>query len=128
MSVVIFSTLQYAKTLQAVGFTKEQSETLSEGIGYGLHTTQDLATKNELYEVRDQLNQKIDEKFHYLDEKFNHLNDKFNYLDNKVGHLEEKMDCMADLLTSKLFNRLGGLIVASMSVGISALAYFTKAI
>ena len=101
MSAVILSTLQYAKTLQAVGFTKEQSEALSEGIGYSLHTAQDLATKNELYEVRDQLNQKIDEKFHYLDEKFNHLNDKFYYLDNKVSHLEEKMDCMADVLTSK---------------------------
>ncbi len=121
MSAVIFSSLQYAKTLQAVGFTKEQSEVISEGIGYSLHTAQDLATKNELYEVRDQLNQKIDEKF-------NHLNDKFNYLDNKVSHLEEKMDCMADVLTSKLFNRLGGLMVACMSVGISALAYFTRAI
>jgi hypothetical protein len=66
MSAVIFSALQYAKTLQAVGFTKEQSETLSEGIGYGLHTTQDLATKNELYEVRDQLNQKIDAGFDHL--------------------------------------------------------------
>ena len=128
MSAVIFSTLQYAKTLQAVGFTKEQSEALSEGIGYSLHTAQDLATKNELYEVRDQLNQKIDEKFHYLDEKFNHLNDKFYYLDNKVSHLEEKMDCMADVLTSKLFNCLGGLMVACMFVGISALAYFTRAI
>ena len=66
MSAVIFSTLQYAKTLQAVGFTKEQSEALSEGIGYSLHTAQDLATKNELYEVRDQLNQKIDEKIEHL--------------------------------------------------------------
>ncbi len=45
MSAVIFSTLQYAKTLQAVGLTKEQSEALSEGIGYSLHTAQDLATK-----------------------------------------------------------------------------------
>ena len=66
MSAVIFSSLQYAKTLQAVGFTKEQSEVISEGIGYGLHTTQDLATKNELYEVRDQLNQKIDAGFDHL--------------------------------------------------------------
>ncbi len=66
MSAVIFSTLQYAKTLQAVGFTKEQSEALSEGIGYSLHTVQDLTTKNELYEVRDQLNQKIDEKIEHL--------------------------------------------------------------
>jgi predicted nuclease with TOPRIM domain len=128
MSAVIFSTSQYAKTLQAVGFTKEQSQALSEGIGYRMHTVQDLAIKNELYEVRDQLNQKIDEKFHYLDEKFNHLNDKFNYLNNKVSHLEEKIDCMADVLTSRLFNRLGGLMVACMSVGISALAYFTRSI
>ena len=66
MSAVIFSSLQYAKTLQAVGFTKEQSEVISEGIGYSLHTAQDLATKNELYEVRDQLNQKIDEKIEHL--------------------------------------------------------------
>ena len=66
MSAVIFSTLQYAKTLQAVGFTKEQSEALSEGVGYSLHTAQDLATKNELYEVRDQLNQKTDAKIEHL--------------------------------------------------------------
>ena len=66
MSAAIFSSLQYAKTLQAVGFTKGQSEVISEGIGYSLHTAQDLATKNELYEVRDQLNQKIDAGFDHL--------------------------------------------------------------
>ncbi|MEY3876170.1 MAG: hypothetical protein RIR50_1342, partial [Pseudomonadota bacterium] len=49
-------------------------------------------------------------------------------LDSKVSHLEEKIHCMADVLTSKLFNRLGGLMVACMSVGISAVAFFTRGI
>ena len=66
MSAVIFSLLQYAKTLQAVGFTKEQSEVISEGVGYGLRATQDLASKNKLYELKNQLNQKIDDRFDHL--------------------------------------------------------------
>lgn len=86
-----------------------------------LNTTHDFATKKELYEVRDQLNEKIDQKFDHLDEKF-------NLLDKKVSHLEGKINCMADVLISKLFNRLGGLMVACMSVGISAAAFFTRGI
>ena len=63
-----------------------------------------------------------------MDEKFNLLDEKFKHLDSKVSHLEEKIHCMADVLTSKLFNRLGGLMVACMSVGISAVAFFTRGI
>ena len=114
MSRVVFSTLQYAKSLQSVGFTEAQAETIAEGAGTTHHTMQDFVTKKELYEVRDQLNQKIDEKF--------------NFLDSKVTHLEEKINCMADVLTSKLFNRLGGLMVACMSIGISAVAFMIKGI
>jgi hypothetical protein len=121
MSSVVFSTLQYAKSLQVVGFTEAQAEAIAEGIGTNHHAMHDFATKKELYEVRDQLNHKIDEKFSHLDEKF-------NFLDSKVTHLEEKINCMADVLTSKLFNRLGGLMVACMSIGISAVAFMIKGI
>ena len=114
MSSVVFSTPQYAKSLQVVGFTEAQAEAIAEGIGNNHHAMYDFATKKELYEVRDQLNQKIDEKF--------------NFLDKKVTHLEEKINCMADVLTSKLFNRLGGLMVACMSIGISAVAFMIKGI
>lgn len=114
MSRVVFSTPQYAKSLQSVGFTEAQAETIAEGAGTTHHAMQDFVTKKELYEVRDQLNQKIDEKF--------------NFLDSKVTHLEEKINCMADVLTSKLFNRLGGLMVACMSIGISAVAFMIKGI
>ena len=114
MSSVVFSTLQYAKSLQVVGFTEAQAEAIAEGIGTNHHAMHDFVTKKELYEVRDQLNQKIDEKF--------------NFLDSKVTHLEEMINCMADVLTSKLFNRLGGLMVACMSIGISAVAFMIKGI
>lgn len=112
MSKVVFSTLQYAKSLQAVGFNAAQAEAIAEGAGINHHAMQDFATKKELYEVRDQLNHKIDEKF--------------NYLDRKVSHLEEKINCMADVLTSRLFNRLGGLMVACMSIGIGLIALMVK--
>ena len=84
-----------------------------------LNATHDFATKKELYEVRDQLNEKIDQKFDHLDEKF-------NLLDKKVSHLEGKINCMADVLTSKLFNRLGGLMVACMSIGIGLVTLMVK--
>ncbi len=121
MSMTTFSTLQYSKQLQAVGFSQSQAEVIAEGVGMNLNATQDFATKKELYEVRDQLNEKIDQKFDLLDVKF-------NLLDKKVSHLEGEINCMADVLTSKLFNRLGGLMVACMSVGISAVALFTRGI
>jgi len=121
MSIATFSTLQYSKQLQAVGFSQSQAELIAEGMGMNLNATHDFATKKELYEVRDQLNEKIDQKFDHLDEKF-------NLLDKKVSHLESEINCMADVLTSKLFNRLGGLMVACMSVGISAVAFFTRGI
>lgn len=121
MSMTTFSTLQYSKQLQAVGFSQSQAEVIAEGVGMNLNATHDFATKKELYEVRDQLNKKIDQKFDHLDEKF-------NLLDEKVSHLESEINCMADVLTSKLFNRLGGLMVACMSVGISAVALFTRGI
>ncbi len=121
MSMTTFRTLQYSKQLQAVGFSQSQAEVIAEGVGMNLNATHDFATKKELYEVRDQLNKKIDQKFDHLDEKF-------NLLDEKVSHLESKINCMADVLTSKLFNRLGGLMVACMSVGISAVALFTRGI
>jgi hypothetical protein len=117
MNVTSFSTLQYSKELQAVGFSQSQAEVIAEGVGMNLNATHDFATKKELYEVRD-----------HLDEKFNLLDEKFKHLDSKVSHLEEKILCMADVLTSKLFNRLGGLMVACMSVGISAVAFFTRGI
>jgi hypothetical protein len=56
MSSVVFSTLQYAKSLQVVGFTEAQAEAIAEGIGTNHHAMHDFATKKELYEVRDQLN------------------------------------------------------------------------
>ncbi len=121
MSMTTFSTLQYSKQLQAVGFSQSQAEVIAEGVGMNLNATHDFATKKELYEVRDQLNEKIDQKFDHLDEKF-------NLLDQKVSHLESEINCMADVLASKLFNRLGGLMVACMSVGISAVAFFTRGI
>jgi hypothetical protein len=121
MNMTSFSTLQYSKELQAVGFSQSQAEVIAEGVGMNLNATHDFATKKELYEVRDQLNEKIDQKFDLLDVKF-------NLLDKKVSHLEGQINCMADVLTSKLFNRLGGLMVACMSVGISAAAFFTRGI
>ncbi len=128
MNMTSFSTLQYSKELQAVGFSQSQAEVIAEGVGMNLNATHDFATKKELYEVRDQLNEKIDQKFDHLDKKIDLLDVKFKHLDGKVSDLEGKINCMADVLTSKLFNRLGGLMVACMSVDISAVAFFTRGI
>jgi len=121
-----FSTLQYSKELQAVGFSQSQAEVIAEGVGMNLNATHDFATKKELYEVRDQLNEKIDQKFDHLDKKIDLLDVKFKHLDGKVSDLEDKINCMADVLTSKLFSRLGGLMVACMSIGIGLVTLMVK--
>ena len=73
MNMTSFSTLQYSKELQAVGFSQSQAEVIAEGVGMNLNATHDFATKKELYEVRDQLNEKIDQKFdHGSQSKFLH--------------------------------------------------------
>ena len=109
MSNTAWSTLQYAKSLQAVGFNAAQAEAIAEGSGIQHHAMQDFVTKKELYEVRDQINQKIDQKFWLLDKKITDL-------DSKLLHLEDRINCMADVLTSRLFIRLGCLVVAYISI------------
>jgi hypothetical protein len=122
MNSVVFSTLQYAKSLQEVGFTEAQAEAIAEGIGTNHHAMHDFATKKEFYEVRDQLNQKIDEKFSHLDEKFSFFN-------KRVLQLEKiRANDIGDLYASKLFNRLGGLIVACTVIGFTVLAFMIKGI
>jgi hypothetical protein len=122
MSRVVFSTLQYAKSLQSVGFTEAQAETIAEGAGTTHHAMQDFVTKKELYEVRDELNQKIDEKFSHLDEKFCFSN-------KRVLQLEKiRANDIGDLYASKLFNRLGSLIVACTAIGFIILAFMIKGI
>jgi hypothetical protein len=120
MSSVVFSTLQYAKSLQSVGFTEAQAETIAEDAGTTRHAMHNFATKGELYEVRGQLNHKIDEKFSHLDEKFNFFN-------KRVLQLEKiRANDIGDLYASKLFNRLGGLIVACTVIGFTVLAFMIK--
>jgi hypothetical protein len=120
MNSVVFSTLQYAKSLQVVGFTEAQAETIAEGAGTTHHAMHDFATKRELYEVRDQLNQKIDEKFSHLDEKF-------SYFNNRLMQLEKiRMNDIGDIFANKLCNRLGSLIVACTAIGFTVLAFMIK--
>ncbi len=126
MNITTFSTLQYSKELQAVGFNQEQAELLAEGVSMSFHATHDFATKKELYEVREQLNQKIDEAFNYLECRLSDLDKKINDLDSKLFHLEEKIHCMTDVLTSRLFIRLGCLIVAYISICIGFIALVAK--
>ncbi|TXI13086.1 MAG: hypothetical protein E6Q68_02360 [Polynucleobacter sp.] len=126
MSNTAWSTLQYAKSLQAVGFNAAQAEAIAEGSGIQHHAMQDFATKKELYEVREQLNQKIDEAFNYLECRLSDLDKKINDLDSKLFHLEEKIHCMTDVLTSRLFIRLGCLIVAYISICIGFIALVAK--
>ena len=47
MGAVIFSTLQYAKTLQAVGFTKEQS-----GVSIKETEPEILASDSKIFEIK----------------------------------------------------------------------------
>ena len=122
MNSVVFSTLQYAKSLQSVGFTEAQAETIAEGAGTTHHAMQDFVTKKELYEVRDQLNQKIDEKFSHLDEKFSFINKRLLQLE-KI-----RANDIGDLYASKLFNRLGSLIVACTAIGFTVLSFMIKGI
>ena len=115
MNSLVFSTLQYAKSLQAVGFTEAQAETIAEGAGTTHHAMHDFATKKELYEVRGQLNQKIDEKFSFLNKRLLQLEKiRTNEIDN--------------LCASKLFNPLGSLIVACTAIGLTVLAFMVKGI
>jgi hypothetical protein len=122
MSSVVFSTLQYAKSLQVVGFTEAQAEAIAEGIGTNHHAMHDFVTKKELYEVRDQLNQKIDEKLSHLDEKFSYFNKSLLQLE-KI-----RTNDIVDINVSKLVNRLSCLMVVCMSIGISAVAFMIKGI
>jgi hypothetical protein len=47
-----FSTLQYSKELQAVGFSQSQAEVIAEGVGMNLNATHNFASKTDLKDLR----------------------------------------------------------------------------
>ena len=48
MSMTTFSTLQYSKQLQAVGFSQSQAEVIAEGVGMNLNATHDSVSYTHL--------------------------------------------------------------------------------
>jgi hypothetical protein len=57
MSLIAFDTLQYAKALEAKGFTVEQAEALAEQnkIVFNEFAENQLATKGDLFKVKEEL-------------------------------------------------------------------------
>jgi hypothetical protein len=80
-----------------------------------LNTSHDLAAKKELSEVKDQLNKRIDL-----------IKEEIKFIDSKVAYSRERMGWMEDQIAGKLIIRLGGFMVAYVSIGLLALGLLVK--
>ena len=80
-----------------------------------LNTSHDFAAKKELSEVKDQLNKRIDL-----------MKEEIKLIDSKVNFSRERMGWMEDQIAGKLIIRLGGFMVAYVSIGLLALGLLVK--
>jgi len=82
-----------------------------------LNAAHDLAAKKELSEVKDQLNKRIDL-----------IKEEIKFIDSKVTYSRERMGWMESRIVEKLILRLGGFMVAYVSIGLLAVGLFTRGI
>jgi hypothetical protein len=82
-----------------------------------LNTSHDFAAKKELFEVKDQLNKRIDL-----------MKEEIKLIDSKVTYSRESMGWMESRIIEKLILRLGGFMFAYVSIGLLALGLFTRGI
>jgi hypothetical protein len=82
-----------------------------------LNTSHDFAAKKELSEVKDQLNKRIDL-----------MKEEIKLIDSKVTFSRERMGWMESRIVEKLILRLGGFMVAYVSIGLLTLGFFTRSI
>jgi hypothetical protein len=80
-----------------------------------LNTSHDFAAKKELSEVKDQLNKRIDL-----------IKEEIKFIDSKVAYSRERTGWMEDQIAGKLIIRLGGFMVAYVSIGLLALGLLVK--
>jgi hypothetical protein len=80
-----------------------------------LNTSHDFAAKKELFEVKDQLNKRIDL-----------MREEIKLIDSKVTYSRERMGWMENQIAGKLIIRLGGFMVAYVSIGLLALGLLVK--
>jgi hypothetical protein len=80
-----------------------------------LNTSHDFTAKKELSEVKDQLNKRIDL-----------MKEEIKFIDSKVAYSRERMGWMEDQIAGKLIIRLGGFMVAYVSIGLLALGLLVK--
>ena len=80
-----------------------------------LNAAYDFAAKKELSEVKDQLNKRIDL-----------MKEEIKLIDSKVTYSREHMGWMESRIAGKLIIRLGGFMVAYVSIGLLALGLLVK--
>jgi hypothetical protein len=80
-----------------------------------LNTSHDFVAKKELFEVKDQLNKRIDL-----------MREEIKLIDSKVTYSRERMGWMENQIAGKLIIRLGGFMVAYVSIGLLALGLLVK--
>ncbi len=80
-----------------------------------LNTSHDFAARKELSEVKDQLNKRIDL-----------MKEEIKLIDSKVTYSRECTGWMESRIVEKLILRLGGFMVAYVSIGLLALGLFTR--
>lgn len=80
-----------------------------------LNTSHDFAAKKELFEVKDQFNKRIDL-----------MREEIKLIDSKVTYSRERMGWMENQIAGKLIIRLGGFMVAYVSIGLLALGLLVK--
>ena len=80
-----------------------------------LNAAYDFAAKKELSEVKDQLNKRIDL-----------MKEEIKLIDSKVTYSREHVGWMESRIVEKLILRLGGFMVAYVSIGLLALGLFTR--
>jgi hypothetical protein len=82
-----------------------------------LNTSHDFAAKKELFDVKDQLNKRIDL-----------MREEIKLIDSKVTYSREHVGWMESRIVEKLTLRLGVFMVAYVSIGLLALGLFTRGI
>ena len=81
------------------------------------NTSHDFAAKKELSEVKDQLSKRMDL-----------MREEIKLIDSKVTYSREHVGWMESRIVEKLIIRLGGFMVAYVSIGLLALGLFTRGI
>ncbi len=121
----MFNTLKYAKMMEDVGFSREQSETsvriLVEVMDEKLATKIDLKNlevvlKSDIQELRYEMHETTTELRAEMKELGTELRAEIKDLDVRMGHQFQNVDSKIEQLKSDLTIRMGTMLAASIAI------------